>query len=259
MPWSYTSPMDQNIQFIADDLRNRFAVTERCALYGVSRKTGDTWIDRSLARGPQGLEERARRPRTSPRHTPEYVVAAILAARQRHPSWGAKKLVAILSTHHPRWPWPAHSTVCDILSRHGVVPKKRRRRVIRHPGNPIGHIGTPNEVWSAACTGHFQTGEAAPARNSGSSTTAVTSSTMHGRMRRSTGAPPPPATSPPLGQCPPNCHRSSTPTASRCAMSAPTVASGGTIKGSTSPPPVPGKTSASRQSMRASGMSTADR
>jgi putative transposase len=118
MPWRHTSPMDQKTQCIADDLRDRLSVTELCTLYEVSRKTAYTWIDRYLTHGPQGLEARSRRPSTSPRHTPDHVVAAILDARRRHPSWGAKKLVSILSTRHPRWPWPARSTVCDILSRH---------------------------------------------------------------------------------------------------------------------------------------------
>jgi putative transposase len=159
MPWSHTSPMDQKTQFIADYLRDRLSMTELCQLYGVSRKTGYKWVDRYLTHGPQGLEARSRRPSTSPRQTPDYVVAAILEARQRHPSWGAKKLVSILSPRHPRWPWPARSTVCDILSRHGLVPKKRQRRAIGHPGKPASHISAPNTVWSADFKGHFKTGD----------------------------------------------------------------------------------------------------
>jgi putative transposase len=140
-------------------LRDRLAITERCALYGISRKTADQWIDRSLTHGPQGLEERSRRPRTSPRHTPDHVVAAILDARRRQPSWGATKLVSLLSTRYPRWPWPARSTICDILSRHHWVPKGRQRRAIGHPGQPTSSIDAPHDVWSADCTGHFQTGD----------------------------------------------------------------------------------------------------
>jgi putative transposase len=158
MPWSHTSPMDQKTPFIADYLRDRLAVTELCELYGVSRKTGYTWIDRSRMHGPQGLEERSRRPSTSPRHTPDPVVAAILDARGRHPSWGAKKLWSILYKRHPRWPWPARSTVCDMLSRHGLVPKQRKRRVIGHPGTPTSSIAAPNDVWSADFTGPGKTG-----------------------------------------------------------------------------------------------------
>ena len=111
--------MHQTTPFIAAYLRARLSMTKRCALYSVSRQTGSKGVDRDLTHGPQGLEERSRRPSPSPRHTPDYVVAAILEARQRQPSWGAKKLVAILSTRHPRWPWPARSTVCAILRRHG--------------------------------------------------------------------------------------------------------------------------------------------
>jgi putative transposase len=151
--------MDQKTQFIADYLRDRLSVTELCALYGISRKTAYTWIDRYLTHGPQGLEERSRRPRMSPRHTPDHVVAALLDARRRHPSWGAKKLVSILSQRHPHWPWPARSTVCDLLSRHGMVPKKRQRRAIGHPGKPTSHISAPNEVWSADFKGQFKTGD----------------------------------------------------------------------------------------------------
>jgi transposase InsO family protein len=87
------------------------------------------------------------------------VVAAILEARRRHPSWGAKNLVSILSTRHSRWPWPARSTGCDILSRHNLVSRRRKRRAIGHPGKPTSHITAPNEVWSADCKGHFKTGD----------------------------------------------------------------------------------------------------
>jgi putative transposase len=159
MPWSHTSPLDQKTPFIADYLRDRLSITELGEFYGVSRKTGSKGMDRYLTHGPQGLDERSRRPSTSPRHTPDYVVAAILEARQRPPSWGAKKLVSTLSTRHPRWPWPARSTVCDILSRHGLVPKQRKRRAIGHPGKPISPIGAPNAVWSADFKGHFRTGD----------------------------------------------------------------------------------------------------
>lgn len=45
MPWRETSPVDQRTHFIADHLRDVWSITELCALYGVSRKTGYKWID----------------------------------------------------------------------------------------------------------------------------------------------------------------------------------------------------------------------
>ncbi len=134
MPWNQTSPVDQNTQIIAHDLRARLSVTERCERYGVSRQTGYTWVDRSLTHGPQGLEEHSRRPCTAPRQTPDHVVAAILEARCRHPSWGAKKLGAILSPRHPHWPAPtATAPSCS-----GVKP------------SPLPACRTPN-LSSRAC------------------------------------------------------------------------------------------------------------
>ena len=159
MPWSRTSPMDQKTQFIADYLRDTLTMSELCTLYGVSRKTGYKWIERYLERGPQGLEERSRRPQSSPNQTPEEIVQALLALRRRHPSWGARKLLAILAKREPRWWLPHRSTVCDILSRHGMVPKPRRRRAIGHPGKPTSQILAPNDLWCADFKGQFKTGD----------------------------------------------------------------------------------------------------
>lgn len=157
MPWSHASPMDQRTQFIADYLRESLNITELCDLYGVSRKTGYKWIDRYLHLGPAGLEERSRRPSCSPNATSPEIISLILEARRRHPSWGAKKLLTILGKRHPRWDFPGRSTVCDILSRHGMVPRKRNRRRIGHPGKPTSSILTPNDVWSADFKGQFKT------------------------------------------------------------------------------------------------------
>lgn len=158
MPWREVSPMDQRIQFIADYLRDSLSVTELCRLYGVSRKTAYKWIDRYLRLGPAGLEERSRRPRRSPNETAPEIVAALLEARRRHPSWGGKKLLAIVQKRHPRWHLPARATVCEILKRHGMVPKSRHRRHIGHPGKPTSSILAPNDLWSADFKGEFKTG-----------------------------------------------------------------------------------------------------
>lgn len=158
MPWSQTSPMDQRTQFIADYLRGCLSTTELCALYDVSRKTGYKWIDRYLHYGPAGLDERSRKPRASPNQTDQAIVTALLESRRRHPSWGAKKLLVLLHKGHPRWELPGRSTVCDILSRHGMVPKQRQRRRIGHPGKPTSSILAPNDLWCADYKGQFKTG-----------------------------------------------------------------------------------------------------
>jgi putative transposase len=158
MPWSQTSPMDQRTQFIADYLRKVLSITELCDLYGISRKTAYKWIDRYLRQGPAGLEEHSRRPHSSPNRTSDEVTEALLQARRRHPSWGGKKLLALVHKRHPSWDLPHRSTVCDILNRHGMVAKQRHRRHIGHPGKPTTQILAPNDVWSADYKGQFRTG-----------------------------------------------------------------------------------------------------
>jgi len=159
MPWRQTSTMDQRTQFIADYLRDVLSVAELCELYGISRKTGYKWIDRYIHLGPAGLEEGSRRPLHSPNVTAPEIVEAILESRHRHPSWGAKKLLALLHKRYPRWILPGRSTVCSILSRNGLVPKKPRRRHIGHPGKPTSQILRPNDVWCADFKGQFKTGD----------------------------------------------------------------------------------------------------
>lgn len=159
MPWSQTTPMDEKTQFIADYLRHTLGVSELCEHYGISRKTGYKWIARYLEKGPEGLEERSRRPGGSPRATPPDTVAALLEIRHRHPSWGAKKLLAFLAKRDEERELPGRSTVCDILKRHGLVPTKRRRRVIGHPGPPVSETLAPNEIWCADYKGQFKTGD----------------------------------------------------------------------------------------------------
>jgi transposase InsO family protein len=151
--------MDQKTQFIADYLRHSLSFEELCALYGISRKTGYKWVNRYLTHGPAGLEDQPRRPRSSPTATPEHIVAALLEARQRHPSWGGKKILTLVHKKHRHWSLPHRSTVCDILKRHGLVPKQRKRRRIGHPGKPTTLCYAPNELWAADFKGEFKTGD----------------------------------------------------------------------------------------------------
>jgi putative transposase len=159
MPWSETNAMEQRIQFIRDWLTRRHAVSELCVRYGVSRKTGYKWIERYMADGPDGLLDRSHQAQLVHNKTAPQVEQALLALRQRHPSWGAKKLLHVLAQREPALALPGRSTVCDILNRNGLVPKKPRRRAVGHPGRPSSQIVLPNDCWSADFKGQFRTGD----------------------------------------------------------------------------------------------------
>ena len=151
--------MDQKRLFIADYLTRSFSIVELCARYGVSRPTGYKWIDRFLENGQSGLEERSRRPVGCPHRTSDDVVRRVIDLRRKHPHWGAKKLLKILNTRHPEVDWPARSTISELLKRHGLVEKKRRRTYPGHPGKPVTSMDRSNDVWCADYKGEFKTGD----------------------------------------------------------------------------------------------------
>jgi len=157
MPWRETSPMDQRLRFIADLQREYLSLSELCRRFGVSRKTAYKWIERYEADGPAGLVDRSRRPQACAHQTPASVVEALLECRRRHPTWGAKKLLSILSRSHPDWEWPARSTCSDLIKRHGLVTGRRRRQYPGHPGRPMTPMDEPNAIWTADFKGQFRT------------------------------------------------------------------------------------------------------
>jgi putative transposase len=159
MSWSETTAMEEKIKFLQDWRAGRHTVSDLCALYGISRKTGYKWAQRFVLEGPDGLLDKSHATHSASNRTPAEVEAALLQVRQRHPSWGAKKLVAFLQRHQPELELPHRSTVCEILSRNGLVHKKPRRRAIGHPGRPSSLIVLPNDCWSADFKGQFRTGD----------------------------------------------------------------------------------------------------
>ena len=73
MPWKDTNAMEQRIQFIRDWLRRTHSVSELCALYGISRKSGYKWIDRYMKDGPDWAMDRSHEARVVHNKTPEAV------------------------------------------------------------------------------------------------------------------------------------------------------------------------------------------
>ncbi|HEX7072294.1 MAG TPA: IS481 family transposase [Rhodothermales bacterium] len=159
MPWQGVTPVDLRAEFTRAFTAGWFSMTELCDQYGISRKTGYKWVDRYEAEGRAGLVDRSRRPHHSPRATSARVVELLCEARRRHPTWSARKLIAVLRGHHPRLPWPARSTGCALLKAHGLVRARRRRVRARAASAPLAPITHPNEVWTADFKGEFRTGD----------------------------------------------------------------------------------------------------
>jgi putative transposase len=159
MPWQGVSTVELRDEFCEAYASGIFSMTELCDQYGISRPTGYKWIGRYGAEGRAGLQDRSRRPHVSPRATDQAVVELLCDARRRHPTWSARKLIAVLERHHPELAWPARSTGCALLKAHGLVRARRRRDRTRAGAAPLRPITRANEVWTTDFKGEFRTGD----------------------------------------------------------------------------------------------------
>lgn len=153
-----TQMLDQRRNFIHDLLSGHWSMSELCARYGVSRPTGYKWLGRHRAGGATALADRSHAPHHCPHHTDPQLVARILAARRTY-GWGARKLLAVVRAQSPHAAWPARSTVNDMLARHGLLRRQRRRRQWDHPGTAPLATTQANQVWPADFKGQFKTGD----------------------------------------------------------------------------------------------------
>jgi putative transposase len=159
MPWLETCSVEQRIKFIEDAQSDRFTMAELCARYGVSRRVGYKWIERFESEGRRGLRDRSRAPHHCPHRIDDELAELLCALRRQHPLWGARKLLRILRTRHPRVTgWPAPSTAADVLARRGLVQRRRRRHPHVHPGVVPATTTEPNDLWTADFKGQFRTG-----------------------------------------------------------------------------------------------------
>jgi putative transposase len=164
MPWRQVDAMDQRFQFVRDARQRLVTFTELCALYGISRTVGYKWLRRAEQSGLDFLEELSRRPHSCPHATPPELAARLLEARRRHPSWGPRKLLALVRRQDRRrgreFAWPARSTVAELLRRNGLTAPRRRRAIRGHPGRPLTPMTAPNVIWTADYKGQFRLGDA---------------------------------------------------------------------------------------------------
>lgn len=151
--------MEERNRFIDDHQLGFYTMTELAARYAVSRKTGYKWVARHDAGGRPALANRSRAPQTCPHKIPEAVAHLLLAAKRQHPDWGPRMLVDWLRPRHPAVSWPAVSTAGDLLARHGLVQKRRRRRTQPHPGVVAPVTTAPNDLWAADFKGQFRLGD----------------------------------------------------------------------------------------------------
>jgi transposase InsO family protein len=149
MPWLEVSTVDQRREFVTLASLEGANRRELCRRFGISAQTGYKWLSRAGEEGAD-LCDRSRRPQSSPLRCADAIEASVLAVRDGHPAWGARKIERCLIRDGIKP--PAVSTIHAILKRHSrVVPPAGK------PGEPWQRFekDAPNLLWQMDFKGHM--------------------------------------------------------------------------------------------------------
>lgn len=149
MPWEERTVSKMREQFVKEVLAQQKSKSELCREYNISRVTGDKWLKRYAA--GECLEDRSRKPKSTPFKTPEATEKVILQYRQNHPAIGAVKIRKILENEGHR-DLPSTKTVHNILVRNGMVSKEASQAATPYQRFQKEE---PNDMWQADYKGHF--------------------------------------------------------------------------------------------------------
>ena len=152
MPFREVSAMDERREFVRLAMHEGANRRELCRRFGISQDTGYKWLRRWQEGGDAALADLSRRPQTSPCRTDGEIEQAVLALRDAHPAWGARKIAACLKRE--RSDVPAPSTVHAILLRHGRIgPPETTARPFRRFACAL-----PNQLWQMDFKGYVMIG-----------------------------------------------------------------------------------------------------
>jgi transposase-like protein len=118
MPWREVSVMDERLEFVRLAMQEGVNRRELCRRFGISPDVGYKWLARWQA-GDRELADRSRRPHVIPGRSEAAIEERVLAIRDKHPAWGARKIAHCLKRDGLTVPVP--STVHQILCRNGRV------------------------------------------------------------------------------------------------------------------------------------------
>jgi transposase InsO family protein len=151
MPWKDQSLVTIRREFVTRATQEGVNMTVLCRQYGISRKTGYKWRHRGAAatETETALADQPRTPHQQPRRTAAEMEAAVVAMRDRYPTWGGRKLEVKLR-ERGLVGVPRPSTITAILQRHGVIAPR-----VRHPpATRRFEHALPHDLWQMDFMGH---------------------------------------------------------------------------------------------------------
>lgn len=150
MPWHEVSIMSSRHEFVWLAQAPGVNIRALCRRFNISSATAYTWLARFAETGVSGLTDRPRTPHRSPHRTPAAVEQVILALRDAHPAWGARKLRArLIALGH--LDLPSVSTLQALLQRHQRIDPVAA--LSHRPWQRFEHAA-PNDLWQMDFKGH---------------------------------------------------------------------------------------------------------
>jgi len=158
MPFKGVDVMDVKKEFVLKAMDKNVIFTELCREYSISTKCGYKWRKRFVEDGYSGLEELSRKPKSNSRSMPEPVSVELLRIKKLHPTWGAKKILAIYKRNNNGKYTPVRSTVEKLFVRAGYTGVRRRRKVETRVIMQHRIVAEkPNDVWTVDFKGWWYT------------------------------------------------------------------------------------------------------
>ena len=150
MAWEERTVEQMREEFVRRVLAQEQSKTALCREYGISRPTGDKWIERFQT--GQSMSDQSRAPKTIPWRIPAELEDKIVQLRKQYPAIGAVKLRRMMEDAG-HTDLPCARTFNNIFRRHDLIGQEESAAA-----TPIQRFekAAPNEMWQADFKGHFR-------------------------------------------------------------------------------------------------------
>jgi len=150
MAWGERTVEQMREEFVRRVLAQEQSKAALCREYGISRPTGDKWIER-YQQG-ETMSDRSRAPKSRPGKVSTEIETEIVQLRKHYPAIGAVKLRRMMEDAG-RTDLPCARTFNNIFRRHDLIGQEESSAA-----TPILRFekAAPNEMWQADFKGNFR-------------------------------------------------------------------------------------------------------
>lgn len=149
MAWNERTKAEMRTEFVKQALEGKETKTALCQKYGISRPTGDKWIERY--QHDECLTDLSRKPHSIANKISEDMENTIVRYRKQYPAFGAAKIHRIMLNNGIQSP-PCIKTINNVFHRHNLISKAASQAATPYIRFSKSR---PNEMWQADYKGHF--------------------------------------------------------------------------------------------------------